>query len=155
MTKARRTVAGIVAGAAAAAIAFAPTAATSAADLDDLGDLGKDYVTVSNDNGVIHIGTGVPGQPLVGASIDTNTGNICVGFSYQMPFCTFDRSALGATTTSAIPSPVWVDADNSDGRVGAGVRIGTGSIAGVSYSSTTGQLCVGIGMAPPYCAQLT
>lgn len=151
MTKARKAVACIVAGAAAAALAFAPTAATSAADLGDLGE----YVTVSNEGGVIHIGTGVPGQPLVGASVDTNTGNVCVGFSYQRPLCTFERSAIGATTSSAIPSPVWVDADASDGSIGAGVRIGTGSIVAVRYYTTTGQLCAGIGMQRPFCAQLT
>ena len=32
-------------------------------------------------------GTGVPGQPLLGGSVDTNTGRACVGFSYQVPQC--------------------------------------------------------------------
>ncbi|HEX7168332.1 MAG TPA: hypothetical protein VF230_15235 [Acidimicrobiales bacterium] len=142
MTKTRRMLATLVAGAAAAVIAFAPAAATSA-DLDD-------YVSVSNNGGIVHVGTGVPGQPLVGATVDTGTGRVCLGFSYQMPTCTTDLSF--SVAAAAIPSPVWVDADPSDGSIGAGVRIGTGSIVAVRYYGTTGQLCVGIGMQRPFCA---
>lgn len=145
MTKARRALAALAAGAAAAAIAAAPGTAAA--------DLGQEYVTVSNQGGVVRIGTALPGQPLLGASVDTNTGRVCVGFSYQVPFCT--TTGLGTVSAAAIPSPVWVDADGSDGSVGAGVRIGTGSIVGVHYSTTTGQACVGIGMQRPFCAVLT
>ena len=39
-----------------------------------------------DENGV-GVGTGIPGQPLVGARWDRNTGEICAGFSYQVPQC--------------------------------------------------------------------
>jgi hypothetical protein len=55
----------------------APTA--SAASVDD--------VTVSNESGVVRVSTQLPGQPLVGASADSNTGEVCVGFSLQVPQC--------------------------------------------------------------------
>jgi hypothetical protein len=147
MTKNRRALAGLAAAAGiAAAVTLAPGAsAARSAELD--------LVTVTNENGVVRIGTGVPGQPLLGASVNTNTGEVCVGFSYQIPFCA--SSGIGTVSAAAIPSPVWVDADASDGRIGAGVRIGTGSIVGVSYSTSSGQACVGVGMQRPFCAQLT
>ena len=42
-------------------------------------------VNVTTNNGGVQFGTGIPGQPLVGGKAD-NSG-VCVGFSYQMPFC--------------------------------------------------------------------
>lgn len=33
------------------------------------------------------VGTGIPGQPLFGARWDKATGEVCVGFSYQIPQC--------------------------------------------------------------------
>ncbi len=42
-------------------------------------------VHVGTENGGVQVGTGIPGQPLVGAHAD-NRG-ICAGFSYQVPFC--------------------------------------------------------------------
>lgn len=146
MTKSRKTLFGIAAGLAAVTLALSPAGVRAA-------DSGQDYVTVTNEGGVVRIGTQVPGQPLLSASVDTNTGEVCMGFSYQMPFCA--SAGVGVGTSSAIPSPVWVDADGSDGFVGAGVRIGTGSIAAVGYWTTAGYACVTIGMARPICAQLT
>ena len=40
--------------------------------------VGTDYVSV---------GTGLPGQPLAGARYSFQTGEGCVGFSYQVPQC--------------------------------------------------------------------
>jgi hypothetical protein len=42
-------------------------------------------VTVGTANGGVQFGTSLPGQPLFGGHVD-RTG-VCVGFSYQMPFC--------------------------------------------------------------------
>ncbi|MDQ1685739.1 MAG: hypothetical protein QOC82_2476 [Frankiaceae bacterium] len=42
-------------------------------------------VTVTHDNGGVQVYTGVPGQPLLSASVD-NRG-ICGGFSYEEGFC--------------------------------------------------------------------
>ena len=39
-----------------------------------------------DDNGA-GVGTGIPGQPLFGARWDKATGEVCVGFSYQVPQC--------------------------------------------------------------------
>jgi hypothetical protein len=109
-------------------------------------------VSVTNENGVVRVGTGVPGQPLLGASIDTNTGRVCIGFSYQVPQCV----TLGiGVASSAAPTPVYADADASDGRVGVGVLLGPGSpVAGISYDTTTGQACAGIGLQRPTCTPL-
>jgi len=45
-------------------------------------------VTVTRDNGGVQVGTGIAGQPLVGARADN--GGICVDFSKQVPFCVPD-----------------------------------------------------------------
>lgn len=42
-------------------------------------------VHIGTENGGVQVGTGIPGQPLVGAHAD-NRG-ICAGFSYQVPLC--------------------------------------------------------------------
>jgi hypothetical protein len=42
-------------------------------------------VTITHDNGGVQVSTGVPGQPLLSASVD-NRG-ICGGFSYEEGFC--------------------------------------------------------------------
>ena len=44
-------------------------------------------VTYRVDENGAGVGTGIPGQPLVGARWDRNTGEVCVGFSYQIPQC--------------------------------------------------------------------
>ena len=146
MNKARKALAAVAAGAAAATIAFVPGAQAASSS--------QQYVTVTNQNGVVRVGTSLPGQPLFGASIDTNTGTVCVGFSYQIPFCASAGIGPISTTAAAQPLPVYVDADDSDGVVGAGARIGTGSLFGVSYSKVTGQACAGVGMQRPTCVQL-
>ena len=43
------------------------------------------FVTVTHDNGGTQVSTGVPGQPLLSASVD-NRG-VCGGFSYEEGFC--------------------------------------------------------------------
>jgi hypothetical protein len=42
-------------------------------------------VSVTTNNGGVQFGTGVGSQPLVGGKADDS--GICVGFSYQVPFC--------------------------------------------------------------------
>ncbi len=44
------------------------------------------WVTVGDDN--VGVYSGVPGQPLLGARVDVGDAQACVGFSYQIPFCT-------------------------------------------------------------------
>jgi len=58
--------------------------ATTAQAVDPLP---RPTVTVRNDENGIGVGTGIPGQPLAGARYDYATGELCVGFSYQVPFC--------------------------------------------------------------------
>ncbi|HVF19655.1 MAG TPA: hypothetical protein VNA14_05380 [Mycobacteriales bacterium] len=41
--------------------------------------------TIGDDN--VAVGTGLPGQPLLGARADLGDGTVCVGFSYQVPQC--------------------------------------------------------------------
>lgn len=43
-------------------------------------------VEVGDDN--VRVGTGLPGQPLIGASADVSDAQACVGFSYQTGTCT-------------------------------------------------------------------
>lgn len=42
-------------------------------------------VTVTHNDGGTQVGTGLPGQPLVGVSVDN--GGVCVGFSYETGSC--------------------------------------------------------------------
>ena len=82
MTKFRRTLAAVVVGAAATVAVSSMQVGANAVAQPSGG-----VVSVSNEGGVVHVGSGVPGQPLLGASVDTNTGRACVGFSYQVPQC--------------------------------------------------------------------
>ena len=75
MLKVRTALAGVLAG---VALGSAAPAAHAAQPLP---------VRVSFEDGVLRVGSGVPGQPLLGASADTKTGRVCAGFSYQMPAC--------------------------------------------------------------------
>jgi len=43
------------------------------------------YVTVTHNDGGTQVGTGVPGQPLVSVSVDSN--GVCFGFSYEEGTC--------------------------------------------------------------------
>ncbi|HVE64225.1 MAG TPA: hypothetical protein VNB94_10530 [Mycobacteriales bacterium] len=45
--------------------------------------------SVGDDN--VRVGTSLPGQPLVGAKADVSEAEVCVGFSYQIPFCLSDH----------------------------------------------------------------
>lgn len=65
-------VAGFVGFAAAPAHAYAPPEVVK--------------VTVGDDN--VGVYSGLPGQPLLGARVDVGDAQACVGFSYQVPFCT-------------------------------------------------------------------
>ena len=49
----------------------------------------KPTVTVDHDasDGSVGVYTAIPGQPLVGARYNTTNGELCAGFSYQVPFC--------------------------------------------------------------------
>lgn len=70
---------------AAAAAALLVLAGAGAASAAATLPVGTPIVSVGTANGGVQVGTGLPGQPLVGARADS-TG-ICVGFSYQIPFC--------------------------------------------------------------------
>jgi hypothetical protein len=45
-------------------------------------------VNVYQYGSVVGVGVGFPHQPLVGASVDTATAQVCAGFSLQRPVCT-------------------------------------------------------------------
>ena len=81
MKQARRFVIGALALAAAGSL-FAAPAAHGASD-----PIGGAVVTVDADpsDGSVGVGTGLPGQPLLSARYQN--GEVCTGFSYQMPFC--------------------------------------------------------------------
>ncbi|HEV2891069.1 MAG TPA: hypothetical protein VGX28_11910 [Frankiaceae bacterium] len=51
------------------------------------------YVSVENDDDGLSVGTGMPGQPLFGVRYSKTSGNVCFGFSYQVPFCTHSITA--------------------------------------------------------------
>ncbi|HEX8002764.1 MAG TPA: hypothetical protein VF519_08720 [Mycobacteriales bacterium] len=71
----------VLCGALLAAAAFAvPAQATGGPDLGP-------YVTVYNNEYGAGVGTGIPHQPLFGAHLNKTTGELCVGFSYQVPQC--------------------------------------------------------------------
>ena len=42
-------------------------------------------VTITQNNGGVQVGTGLPGQPLLSASVDNH--GVCGGFSYEEGFC--------------------------------------------------------------------
>ena len=42
-------------------------------------------VTVTRDNGGVQVRSGIPGQPLLSVSADSN--GVCTGFSYQQGTC--------------------------------------------------------------------
>jgi hypothetical protein len=65
---------------AAALTAGAGTAASASPTASNL-----PIVTITHNDGGTQVGTGVPGQPLLSASVD-NRG-ICGGFSYEEGFC--------------------------------------------------------------------
>ncbi len=70
----------VLCGALLAAAAFSTVPAGAAEPLSN-------YVRVRVDDNGVGVGTGIPGQPLLGARYDKNTGVVCVGFSYQVPQC--------------------------------------------------------------------
>ncbi len=70
----------VLSGALLAAAAFTSVPAQAAEPISE-------YVKVRVDGNGVGVGTGIPGQPLFGARYDSNTGEICVGFSYQVPQC--------------------------------------------------------------------
>ncbi len=72
----------LVVAAAALAVASSTAIASAAANPPPLGG---PVVTVGTQNGGVQVGTGIHNQPLLGARADR--GGICVGFSYQIPFC--------------------------------------------------------------------
>ena len=71
----------VLCGALLAAAAFASVPAQAAEYLP------KPTVNYHVDENGFGIGTGIPGQPLVGARYDRSTGELCAGFSYQVPQC--------------------------------------------------------------------
>jgi hypothetical protein len=144
MKKAHRAVAGLVAGG--AILAAVPSVAASAQST-------YQYVTVSNENGVIRINTQMPGQPLFGASVDTNTGQVCTGFSYQIPFCVTVPVSIGASIRDPFGGkpPVVVDADPSDGSVGVGTQLGDQPLLSVRFYPGTGTVCAGFSYQIPFC----
>ena len=140
MIKARRAIAGIAAGA--AILAAAPVAANATAKP-------YEYLTVSNEGGVVRVSTQMPGQPLLGASVDTNTGRACVGFSYQMPTCV--NVGIGIATSAQ--TILTVDSDPSDGRVGVFTQLGGQPLVAITYNFFSGALCAGFSYQVPICIQ--
>ena len=69
----------VLLGLTAAAAAFAATPAQAAPDLPVQVVIEKNYVGVRS---------GIGGQPLVNGGANTYTGQVCVGFSLQVPVCT-------------------------------------------------------------------
>ena len=82
MKKARRLVVGAVALAAAGSLFLSPAAHGAA---DPFGDDDPVVIDADGSDGSIGVYTGLPGQPLLGARVQN--GTVCVGFSYQVPFC--------------------------------------------------------------------
>ena len=114
-----------------------------------------DYVKVTNENGVVTLTTQIPGQPLLGARVDTNTGEVCVGFSYQVPFCrTLPLDAISFQDPFQGVPPVVVDADASDGSVGVYTQLPGQPLLGVRYETANARLCVGFSYQIPFCVQL-
>ena len=109
-----------------------------------------DYASVTNEGGVIRVSSWLPGQPLFGASVDTNTGEVCVGFSLQRPLC---AQVPVVVQTAAAPAIVTVDSDASDGSVGVATAVGGQPLLGVRYS-TSGRLCAGFSYQVPVCIEL-
>jgi hypothetical protein len=145
MIKARRAIAGVIAGAAIlAALPFAANAASSPVE-----------VSVKNEGGVIRFGSRMGTQPLFGGHFDTNTGKGCVGFSYQVPQCVqvpLDAIDLSVSDPFGGQSPLIVDTDPSDdGRIGVGSQIGRQPLLSVWYYPATGRLCAGFSYQVPFC----
>lgn len=138
--KVRTVLAGVVAGI--AALTAAPAGASA-----------YEYVKVSEYNGTYYVNTSIPGQPLFGASVNPASGRVCIGFSYQVPFCTIP---VGELISIQDPfdgqPPVVVDADGSDGSVGVGTWFGPRQpLLGVRYNTVTGELCAGFSYQIPIC----
>jgi hypothetical protein len=141
MPKIRLAVAGLVA--AASVFSAAPAGAA------------YEYVTVTHENGVIGVSTQLPGQPLVGAFVDTKTGLVCVGFSYQVPFCrTLPLDAISIQDPFDGQPPLVVDTDASDGSVGVYTQLPGQPLVGVRYETANARLCVGFSYQIPFCIQL-
>ncbi|HVE74513.1 MAG TPA: hypothetical protein VNA30_05405 [Mycobacteriales bacterium] len=114
---------------------------------------GPEYVKVTNQDGVITVSTQIPRQPLASASVNTRTGEVCMGFSYQMPFCRTVPlvDAIAIEDPFQGTPPVVVDADASDGSVGVGTQLYGQPLLGARYSTTTGELCLGFSYQVPQC----
>jgi hypothetical protein len=143
MLKSRTALAGLVAGA--AFVSAAPSAHAS-----------YQYVTVSNENGVVVVSTQLPGQPLLGVSYDTKTGRLCVGFSLEVPFCrTLPVDAIGVQDPFDGQPPVIVDANSADdGRIGVGTQLPGQPLVSVWYYTATGRLCAGFSYQIPFCVSV-
>lgn len=142
MPKARTALASLIAGA--ALLSTAPSAGAT-----------FDYVTVTDENGVITVSTQLPGQPLLGASYYRNTGKVCVGFSYQIPFCrVLPVDAIAFDDPFDGQPPVVVDADPSDGTVGVYTGVPGQPLLGVRVDLRTGEVCAGFSYQVPFCVQL-
>jgi hypothetical protein len=108
-------------------------------------------VSVSYENGVLSVGTTLPGQPLVGATVNTRTGRVCAGFSYQMPVC----ATLPLPDISyQDPGVVTVDSDASDGSVGVYTQIPGQPLLSVTYYTANSRVCAGFSKQVPVCVQV-
>jgi hypothetical protein len=68
-------------------LALVASAAFATVPAHAVDPLPKPTVTIRNDENGVGVGTAIPGQPLFGARYTYATGELCVGFSYQVPFC--------------------------------------------------------------------
>jgi hypothetical protein len=116
----------IITGVAAAAIAGAvvPSFASTGTSQAPVG------VKVDTSNGVA-FGTSFGNQPLLGGSVDKNTGRVCAGFSYEVPQCV---AIISPNSRQKLPIPGVVVHQDDNGTV-----VGAGDV-GV-YVSKDGRIC--------------
>lgn len=143
MIKARRAVAGIVAG----AVAFFAASGVAGA-MQEL----PVRVSATVEDGVVRLGTSAGTQPLLGAWVDTKTGRACAGFSYQVPQCVDLPISLAVQWST--PDVVTIDDDSSDGDVGVYTQLGGQPLVGIRYDIVGHQVCAGFSYQVPVCWQI-
>ena len=108
-------------------------------------------VSVSFEDGVLRVHSGLPGQPLLNASVNTKTGKVCAGFSYQVPVCSI--AVLDLVSVSD-PGLVTIDTDASDGSVGVSTQIPGQPLLSVRYYTEDAKVCAGFSEQIPVCVAL-
>lgn len=106
-------------------------------------------VKVSTDGGVF-VGTTINGQP--GLSAGVGNGRACVGFSYEVPFCTPDVGTTVAVPGTITVGPASVTVNTSNGGVSVGTALGDQPLVGAGVGN--GKVCVGFSLEIPFCLPL-